>query len=114
MKSALRNDRPLFIDRSRATGSVSKEIIRSKRICSPNVARIAVNVAAHTARPASAGLRFHAALERTPTVGRQPAKTGFPNRFAILWNGQLASRVALKPEPAPKEFTCNEETSEMS
>ena len=42
--------------------------IEAMRVGTAAVARIAVNVAAHTARLASASLKFQAALERTPAI----------------------------------------------
>jgi malonyl CoA-acyl carrier protein transacylase len=49
---------------------IAQIICVSQALAAAAVARIAVNVAAHTARLASASLRFHAALERTPAIGK--------------------------------------------
>jgi [acyl-carrier-protein] S-malonyltransferase len=51
-------------------GALDALAIDAVREGAAGVARIAVNVAAHTARLAPASVGFHAALERTPAIGR--------------------------------------------
>jgi [acyl-carrier-protein] S-malonyltransferase len=61
------NDAFLLGGSGAALDSLAVEAMKGGAV---GVERIAVNVAAHTARLASASSAFHAALERTPTIGK--------------------------------------------